>query len=137
MLFVGDGFVAAGYFVVWQMALFLALGENYLAYGGALAVAALVGSAGGLVLGRWIDAGEGGRAAWYSVGLLVAVIAMRAGVLHSPALAVVANALGALVGCLYIPTLMTAVYNQAKRSPACCVSRSRRKAAGTSACRSP
>jgi hypothetical protein len=32
-------------------------------------------------------------------------------------LAIVANALGALVVCLYIPTLMTAVYNQAKRSP--------------------
>ncbi|HEY4264790.1 MAG TPA: hypothetical protein VGM72_05690, partial [Micropepsaceae bacterium] len=27
------------------------------------------------------------------------------------------NALGTLAGCLYIPTLMTAVYNQAKRSP--------------------
>ena len=32
-------------------------------------------------------------------------------------LAVIANALGALVVCLYIPTLMTAVYNQAKSSP--------------------
>ena len=117
MLFVGDGFVAAGYFIVWQMALFLALGESYLAYGGALAVAALVGAVGGLVLGRWIDAGKGGRAVWYSVGLLVLVIAMRASVLGSPAWAVVANALGALVGCLYIPTMMTAVYNQAKRSP--------------------
>ena len=31
--------------------------------------------------------------------------------------AVVANALGPLGGCLYIPTLMTAVYTQAKRSP--------------------
>ena len=34
-----------------------------------------------------------------------------------PAVAVVANALGGLVGCLYIPTMMTAVYNQAKQSP--------------------
>ena len=32
-------------------------------------------------------------------------------------LPVLANALGALVVCLYMPTLMTAVYNQAKRSP--------------------
>jgi hypothetical protein len=32
-------------------------------------------------------------------------------------MAVAANALGTLVGCLYMPTLMTAVYNQAKRSP--------------------
>ena len=31
--------------------------------------------------------------------------------------AVAANALGALVTCLYTPTLMTAVYNLSKRSP--------------------
>jgi len=117
MLFVGDGWVAAGYFITWQIALFVALGESYLAYGGALAVAALVGAVGGLLLGRWIDAGKGGRAVFYAVGLLAAVIAMRASVLHSPVLAVTANALGALVGCLYVPTMMTAVYNQAKRSP--------------------
>jgi DHA1 family inner membrane transport protein len=30
---------------------------------------------------------------------------------------VIANALGPLAGCLYVPTQMTAVYNQAKRSP--------------------
>ena len=121
MLFVGDGWVAAGYFITWQIALFLSLGQDLMAYGGALAIAALVGAVGGLFLGRLIDSGRGGRAVWYSVGLLAAVIAMRASVLHNPTLAVVANALGALVGCLYIPTLMTAVYNQAKRSP--CVMR--------------
>jgi hypothetical protein len=32
-------------------------------------------------------------------------------------LAVIANACGALVGCLYVPALGTAIYNQAKRSP--------------------
>jgi hypothetical protein len=117
MLFVGDGWVAAGYFIVWQIALFLTLGESYLAYGGALAVAALVGAIGGMLLGRLIDSGKGTRAVWYSVSLLMLVIAMRAGVLDHPALAVAANALGSLVGCLYVPTLMTAVYNQAKRSP--------------------
>jgi DHA1 family inner membrane transport protein len=117
MLFVGDGWVAAGYFIVWQIALFLALGRSYMAYGGALAVAALVGAIGGLLLGRLIDSGKGTRAVWYSVSLLALVITMRAGGLGNPVLAVVANAMGSLVGCLYVPTLMTAVYNQAKRSP--------------------
>ena len=117
MLFVGDGWIAAGYFIVWQIALFLALGESYMAYGGALAVAALVGAVGGLALGRLIDAGKGARAVWYSVSLLVLVIVMRAGVVSHPALAVAANAVGSLVGCLYVPTIMTAVCNQAKRSP--------------------
>lgn len=121
MLFVSDGVVAAGYFITWQIALFLSLGQDLMAYGGALAIAALVGAVGGLFLGRLIDTGGGGRAVWYSVGLLAMVIAMRAVVLHNPALAITANALGALVGCLYVPTIMTAVYNQAKRSP--CVMR--------------
>ncbi len=116
MLFIGDGWVAAGYFIVWQIALFLALGQSYMAYGGALAVAALVGAVGGLVLGRLIDSGMGTRAVWYSVGLLMLVIVMRAGVQRYPVLAIAANALGALVACLYVPTLMTVVYNQAKRS---------------------
>jgi len=117
MLFVGDGWVSSGYFIVWQLALFITLGENYLAYGGALAVAALVGAVGGLVLGRYIDSGKGGQAVWVSIGLLSLVIMLRAGVHDHPVLAVAANAMGALVGCLYVPTMMTAVYNQAKRSP--------------------
>lgn len=117
MLFVGDGWIAAGYFIVWQIALFLTLSQNFLAYGGALAVASLVGAVGGLALGRLIDSGKGTRAVWFSVGLLSLTIALRAGVQGHPVLAVAANAVGSLVGCLYIPTLMTAVYNQAKRSP--------------------
>jgi DHA1 family inner membrane transport protein len=117
MLFVGDGWVSSGYFVVWQLALFITLGENYLAYGGALAVAAMVGAVGGLVLGRYIDSGRGAQAVWVSLGLLSLVIMLRAGVQDHPVLAVAANAIGALVGCLYVPTMMTAVYNQAKRSP--------------------
>lgn len=117
MLFVGDGWVSSGYFVVWQLALFITLGQNYLTYGGALAVAALVGAVGGLVLGRYIDSGKGGQAVWVSIGLLSLVILLRAGVQDHPVLAVAANAMGALVGCLYVPTMMTAVYNQAKRSP--------------------
>jgi hypothetical protein len=92
-----------------------------MAYGGALAVAALVGAAAGLFLGKLIDAGRGVRAVWLSMALAMGLIVLRAGVQQHPVLAVTANALGALVSCLYVPTLMTAVYNQAKRSP--CVMR--------------
>ena len=116
MLFIGDGWVAAGYFVTWQVALFLSLGENVLAYGGALAIAALVGAVTGLFLGRLIDSGKGTRVVWYAVGVGALVVMMRASAGHNPTLAVIANALGALVGCIYVPTMMTAVYNTAKRS---------------------
>src|SRR5439155_2159379 len=66
LLFVADGWVAAGYVFVWQIALFLSLGESLLAYGMALAVAALIGATGNLFLGRHIDAGHGKKAIWYA-----------------------------------------------------------------------
>ena len=116
-LFLGDGWICASYLIAWQAALFLTLGKDFLAYGGALAIAALAGGIAGLFLGRLIDAGRGTRAVWLAIAALVLVIAMRAGLLHDPVLAVAANALGALVTCLYVPTMMTAVYNSAKRSP--------------------
>jgi MFS transporter, DHA1 family, inner membrane transport protein len=116
-LFLADGWIAAGYFFVWQIALFLSLGESYVAFGGALALAALVGAVAGLFLGRLIDAGHGQRAVSFAIGALVITTVLRAFAPGHALLAIVANALGALVVCLYIPTLMTAVYNQAKRSP--------------------
>jgi MFS transporter, DHA1 family, inner membrane transport protein len=117
LMFAADGWIAAGFYFVWQIALFLALGESFTAYGGAMALAALAGAASGLVLGRFIDAGHGGRAVWLAAGSLVVVIALRAASCGDPVLAVVANAAGALVPALYVPTMMTAVYNQAKGSP--------------------
>ena len=116
-LFLADGWIAAGYFFVWQIALFLSLGESYVAFGGALALAALVGAVAGLFLGRLIDAGHGQRAVSFAIDALVITTVLRAFAPGHALLAIVANALGALVVCLYIPTLMTAVYNQAKRSP--------------------
>ena len=117
LMFVADGWIAAGFYFVWQIALFLALGESFTAYGGAMALAALVGAMSGLLLGRFIDAGHGRRAVWLAAGSLVVVIGLRAVSCEDPVLAVVANAAGALVPALYVPTLMTAVYNQAKGSP--------------------
>ena len=117
LLFAADGWIAAGYALVWQIALFLSLGESLLAYGGALAIAALVGALGGLVLGRHIDGGHGKTAVWYALGTFAAIIVLRALATGDAKVAVLANALGSLGACLYIPTLMTAVYTQAKRSP--------------------
>jgi DHA1 family inner membrane transport protein len=117
LLFAADGWIAAGYYFAWQIALFLSLGESYSAFGGALALSALAGAVAGLFLGRQIDAGYGGRAVWLAFASVAAVTLIRAMSTQSVVLAVAANAMGAVVACLYIPTLMTAVYNQAKRSP--------------------
>ena len=117
VLFIADGWIGACYVFVWQLALFLSLGESYMSYGGALAIAALVGAVGGLWLGRHIDAGHGTRAVWMTAGIFALTILLRGGAVGHPAVAVVANALGALVAAIYTPTLMTAVYNLAKASP--------------------
>lgn len=116
-LFVADGWVGAGVDLVWRIALFLSLGENLLTYGGALAIAAIVGSISGMILGRYIDAGHGVRMVWIAVGIFSAMILLRAIAAGNPVLAVVANGLSPLGECLYVPVLMTSVYTQAKRSP--------------------
>lgn len=116
-LFIADGFIAAGYYFAWQLALFLSLAENFVNFGGALAVAALVGAVGGLALGRHIDAGHGARAARIGVGALAIVVVLRAAAPGHAVLAVLANALGSLAVCLYTPAMMTAVYTMAKSSP--------------------
>lgn len=117
LLFLADGWMSVGLYFIWQIALFLSLGESFLAYGGALAVAALVGAIGGLLLGRHIDAGHGTRAVWYALGIMAVIAVLRAATPGHAAVAVIANALGSLGACLYIPTLMTALYNQSKRAP--------------------
>lgn len=117
LLFVSDGWACAGYYFVWQIALFISLGQSFLAFGGALAVAAVAGAIGGLLLGRHIDMGNGSRAVVLAYSGFAFAVGLRAIALGYPALAVLANAVGSLEACLYIPTMMTAVYNLAKRSP--------------------
>ena len=57
------------------------------------------------------------RAVWLASSGFAVVILFRAAVLDQPTLAVIANALGALVTCLCAPTMMTAVYNMSKSAP--------------------
>lgn len=116
-LFMADGWTQSGIVFVWQLALFVTLGESFLRFGGALAIAALVGAVAGLFLGRHIDAGHGGRAVVIAISAMAIVVLGRAASSGHETFAIAANALVAISTALYTPTLMTAVYNQAKRSP--------------------
>lgn len=116
-LFAVDGWIAIPYVFVWQIALFLSLGESFSAFGGAMALAAMVGAVSGLLLGRLIDSGHGACAAGIALAVLVVATILRALSYGNAPFAVFANACGALVTCLYVPALGTAVYNQAKRAP--------------------
>jgi hypothetical protein len=117
LMLMTDGWLSACYFYVWQVALFVTLKESYAAYGGAMALSALVGAVGGLLLGRRIDAGHGRAAMAVAYAVVAGVVVLRALSLGSPWLAVTANALGALVVALQAPAMMTPVYNLAKASP--------------------
>lgn len=117
LMFLADGWIASGYYFVWQIALFISLGESFAAFGGAMALAAVAGAVSGLLLGRFIDAGHGRWAVWLASGSMAVTLLARAGGYGDPAMAVAANAAGALVLALYVPTVMTAVYNQAQGAP--------------------
>jgi hypothetical protein len=116
-MFVADGWISAGLNLVWPIALFQSLGQSFTAFGGAMALAALAGAVSGLMLGRVIDRGGGPRAAWLAAGAMALVLILRAAGVGHPLLAVIGNAAGALVPAFYVPTLMTAMYNQSKASP--------------------
>ena len=117
LIFAADGWFDACFIFVWQIALFVSLGESIAASGGARALAGLVGAVCGLLLGRHIDAGFGRRAVVIAYGLGAAIVLMRAASLGSPWLAVAANALGGLFWPLLSPTVGAVTYNLAKASP--------------------
>ncbi len=116
-LMIADGMFAATYYHVWLIALFVALGESYSAFGGAAALAAIVGAISGMVLGRHVDMGHGRRSAVIAYSAAAIVIILRAASLDLPWLAVIGNAAGSLLVTLITPVLMTPVYNMAKASP--------------------
>jgi hypothetical protein len=116
-LFMADGWFAVSWELEWQIALFLSLGESLSAYGGAMALAAGVGAVSGLLLGRLIDTGHGRRAVAIAFTAVSLTLLLRAYSVGAPWLALGANALGALVSCLLVPTQMVPVYNLAKASP--------------------
>jgi len=115
-IFAADGW-SYGAFAVWQIALFVSLGESFTGYGLAVAIAAVAGGAGGLLLGRFIDLGHGRRAAWIVGSLLVASDLFRVTADGDPGRALAANAAAALAGAIGAPALMTAVYNLGKEAP--------------------
>ena len=112
-----DGWFDAAFLYIWQIALFVSLGQIFTAYGGAMALAGLAGAVVGLLMGRHVDAGHGRRAVAIGYGAAVAVTLLRAASLGSPWLAGLANALGGVAIPLLIPPLASATHNMAKASP--------------------
>lgn len=117
MVYLANGWFAASFVIVWQVALFLALSESLSAYGGTMAIAAIAGGVGGLLLGRMLDGGHGANATLVIFAGIAATAVLRAWSLEVPGLAVAAHAIGAFAICFYVPAINTPVYNLAKASP--------------------
>lgn len=112
-----DGLRSGSFHFTWLIALFLTLGSNYAAFGGAMALSGLVGAVGGLFLGRAIDLGRGLGAVQIGFAALgVAAVARLFG-WPVPILAVAANAAAALAWPLYATAFNARVYNLARQSP--------------------
>jgi DHA1 family inner membrane transport protein len=116
-LFVSDGWITASSATAWSVIMFRATGARFDAFGGLLAAAALAGAGGGLVLGRFIDRGYARRLTFVNAAILAASLVLKSICGEEP-IAVIVVALGTtMLGGLQIPTLMSALYNEAQASP--------------------
>jgi hypothetical protein len=115
-LFFADGWAFGCMHLLWQIVLFVTLGEQIAAYGGTMALAGLFGAGMSLTFGLLIDLGHGKHSAAIAYG--GAAIAASAMLLSyaTPVAAIAAAALGAIVGAVQRPTILACVYNVAQRS---------------------
>jgi MFS family permease len=116
--FAADGWMASGLALAWPMVLFTSLGSQFEAFGVANAAAGLVGAVAGLTCGRAIDRGQRDRYLVLVSCALALGFALRACASWSPIAATIANASGAAVMGLYVPVLMSVIYDRAKQSGA-------------------
>jgi hypothetical protein len=96
--------------------LFVLLGNSYGAYGGAMALAALAGAVFGLLIGKYVDSGEGRRSATIAYGTAGVLVLLRAVSGAAPAAAVATTTVGALGPPLMAAASGPASYNLAQAS---------------------
>lgn len=75
------------------------------------------GGVGGLVFGGFIDAGHTGRAVGLNAWVLTGLVLLKAVCVGDPVAMATAALISNALGGLYLPTLMTAIYNEAKAAP--------------------
>ena len=116
-LFATDGWMLAGALLAWDITLFRALQSRFDQFGGTLALAALAGAFGGVVLGRFIDLGHARRIIAFNAAMLGTGILLRAFCTQSPTVVIAVALITTMLGGMYVPVLMTAVYNASKSAP--------------------
>jgi len=117
MLFLTDGWLTVGLTLAWSILLFASTKSNFATFGGALAVAGLASALGALVLGHFLDSGRTQTIVVLNCFLLILDLAIRASVNRTVGVAFAIMAVGPLLDIFYSPTLLTAFYNIAAKTP--------------------
>ncbi len=112
-----DGLRSGTFHFTWLIALFITLGSNFTAFGGAMSLAGIVGAMAGLFLGKSIDLGRGKKAAQIGFSVLAVAALARAVGYAEPWTAVLANAMAAIAWPIYATAYNSRVYVLAQQSP--------------------
>ncbi|MBF9150498.1 MFS transporter [Novosphingobium jiangmenense] len=115
-IYFAEGLQAGCSVVVWNLALFVTLRQNFESFGGALALAGMGAAAGSLIIGRLIDRGRGTHSLALAYGLGAAVLVIKALAWASPLSALIATALGALAAPMLATAMLSPLYAMAQRS---------------------
>lgn len=116
-LYFCDGWIQMGLTSAWSVVLFQALHQHYDSFGGTLSLAALAGALGGMLLGRSIDKGHARSAVWINAAVLGFIVVLRATTFGGAATAVIVAVATTMIGGFYLPSWMTAAYNEARLAP--------------------
>jgi MFS transporter, DHA1 family, inner membrane transport protein len=111
-----DGLVAASVNFLWRIVLFKSLGENFDAFGGALAVASIAGALMGLVAGHFIDLGHNKRSYQIGIAAMAITILTEAFGFQTAWGALAATMLSALIVPIYMSSIMAPIYNAGQKS---------------------
>jgi MFS transporter, DHA1 family, inner membrane transport protein len=112
-----DGLRAALFHYTFSLVLFITLGQNFAVFGGAIALAGLVGGLFGLFIGRSIDMGHGKRARQVAYGAMGVAGIVRAIGYPLPVTAIAASCLAVLAWPMYGTVMNGRLYDLAKQSP--------------------
>ncbi|WP_353228084.1 MFS transporter [Novosphingobium sp.] len=115
-IYCAEGLHSGAVNVVWNLALFVSLGERFGAFGGALALAGACAAGASLMVGRRVDAGHGRAMVPLAYGCAGLAVLAKAAAWHHPVAAVAATALGALVTPITQVALLAPMYAMARQS---------------------
>ncbi|EGD59600.1 hypothetical protein Y88_2644 [Novosphingobium nitrogenifigens DSM 19370] len=115
-LYFSEGLHSGAVNVVWNLALFVSLGQRFDAFGGAMALAGICATLASLLIGRHIDAGKGRTTVLIAYGCAAIAVLAKAAAYRTPWAAIAATALGALVTPITQVALLAPLYAMARRS---------------------